>query len=142
MSCETIPNKWMIEIAKSDKPRGGDRLKESREVMRSAFNQISQCHSRLWITWDGGMLSILSQTIQYSRLTEVEEETLKLQWNGLVRRATETWKDITDTPILEAEPLNIGEAEELQMMEQGEGDNVAGLRGLDIESDLDSDEDW
>ncbi|KAH9807908.1 hypothetical protein DFH28DRAFT_1088614 [Melampsora americana] len=140
MSLESISNKWMMQTVKSNKPRECDRLIESKEVLRSVLVHISHIQSRLWITWDSGMLKALNQTVQYSHLSAEDERALRNQWNGLVIRARETWKDITQAPILEAEPLDEGVAEEMQMMEQADEMRERDVSDLD-ESDFDGAED-
>lgn len=122
-----------MKITESKKPRQCDRLIESKLVLRATLVQFVQRQSRLCITWDADMYKILNRTVEYSSLSAEEERELQLQWNGLVRRAREDWKEIAHAPILDAEPLNDVEVEELEMLEGSDEDNVWGSGEADFE---------
>ncbi|EGG03981.1 uncharacterized protein MELLADRAFT_65243 [Melampsora larici-populina 98AG31] len=132
---ESIPNRWMMEITESKKAREEDRLEESKVVLHATLVQFLQRQSRLCITWDADMYKILNQTVDYSSLSGEEDRALELQWNGLVRRAREDWKEIAHAPILDAEPLNEAQVEELEILAGvDEGDMWGlGFGELDLE---------
>ncbi|EGF97625.1 uncharacterized protein MELLADRAFT_114196 [Melampsora larici-populina 98AG31] len=102
-----IVESWLCSV----KPRMTDRLQESKEVLRSLLEHLTQSRSRLWIAWNVGMSKLLSRTLEYSQQPPEVEATLELQWKALAAKSRQSWV----TPILDAEPHDVDEAAELEM---------------------------
>ncbi|EGG02740.1 uncharacterized protein MELLADRAFT_78703 [Melampsora larici-populina 98AG31] len=111
----SLSNTWIIKIGGSVKADMAERLAESKEVLLSLLAHLTQTCGRLWITWNVGMMKIVNKTLEYSRLSPESETDLKIQWTNLASRSREAWRNVVEAPILEAEPLDVDEADEMGM---------------------------
>ncbi|KAH9811116.1 hypothetical protein DFH28DRAFT_901547 [Melampsora americana] len=121
---ENDSNKWIVSVVRSRIPLPADRLKKSKEVLRSLYSRVLQEHARLVMFWNCGMLDVLSCTKTYSHLTAEAENELITQWTSLVVRSRLTWSAGAQAGIVEAVPLDEGEEAErlLNLDEDGDED--------------------
>ncbi|KAH9817294.1 hypothetical protein DFH28DRAFT_890059 [Melampsora americana] len=121
------------------------RVKKSKNVLRSLYLRIQQDHARLMIFWNDGMRDLLSKTKRYSQLTEEQENGFCTRWSDLVVRSRLSWTLAAQAEIIEAVPLDEGEAEE-QYVDVEDDENDAReeqeriARGDDEVEELEGDE--
>ncbi|KAH9809123.1 hypothetical protein DFH28DRAFT_934631 [Melampsora americana] len=109
----TIGNKWLAELVGLPDIPGQGRLGKSRAVLSALFGRLSQEHARLWMLWNSGLIGLMEKTKVYVQLPEEEESTLRMRWVALVAGSRLTWRLATEAEIIEATPLDEGEAAKL-----------------------------
>ncbi|KAH9809243.1 hypothetical protein DFH28DRAFT_1111982 [Melampsora americana] len=93
-------NEWLMELVtpeRPDRPHCKHVLIESREVLISLFSNEIQTHSCLLMTWNRGMASVMSGTLDCTNLPIEDEALLKTKWNKLVDQVKHMWGGIVLT---------------------------------------------
>ncbi|KAH9807709.1 hypothetical protein DFH28DRAFT_1202125, partial [Melampsora americana] len=122
LEMEEKTNKWIVSVVRSKILLPADRLKKSRQILRSLHLRNEQELARLVIFWNCGMLDLLSKTKTYCQLTDQEEEDLKIRWSNLAVRSRQTWSSGAQAEIVDAGPLD--EDEEAQLfLDPGDDDD-------------------
>lgn len=131
-SLDNEHNKWMMGLVSLDRPHCRRVLIESRQVLISFFSNEIRTHSRLWLTWNRGIASVMSGTLNCTNLPVEHEALLNTNWNKLMDQVQHLWGDIVQVPVIQGEEWEEG-------MEYEE--EVPVIRGEEWEEGMEYEED-
>lgn len=87
-------------------PNRQQELIESKEVLKSLLCNLTQSQSRLWMTWNQGMSSVMSGTRDYTQLSNAEEDIITNKWYQLIENIKDTWENIVKEAVIRAEDID------------------------------------
>ncbi|EGF98999.1 uncharacterized protein MELLADRAFT_113026 [Melampsora larici-populina 98AG31] len=97
-------NRWMMDLVLSiTSARREDHLVESRQVLEALLCNLSRSHCHLWMSWNQGLLNVLSGTSEYTNLPIEEETGFREKWNTIIENSKDIWARITKEPVMRAE---------------------------------------
>lgn len=103
-------------------------------VVESYLDNLRQKNCFLWMSWNANIKILFHQTREYSEIDEDKENHLREAWDGLVKKSLQQWQ-INTQGLIVSEQLDNTDIEEHQLMDDGGGDDVAGL--VDMLADVD-----
>jgi hypothetical protein len=83
----------------------------NKDVMVAITSNLSREAWRLWLSWNGKIISLLHESEPYNVCETGSDDKLQDQWRTMVKKCLAEWEMMVHVPTIVAEEDEIGEDE-------------------------------